>query len=470
MDQIETFDSRTIEESLVLKSILKRSMTATEFFENSWQKESLVSQFREEAPLNGSVSDCGDGTWNEDRMQEQPLEETVRQGWNVLLQLLEQVQNIQEVRSDDDGDGEKPLIFKAQELQSPDDVLSKYGKSIFSPYLDGCSIVINHGDLLSPWIAFLCQDLQKVFPHVYANCYLTPPNMQAVPAHADDRDVFVFQLVGSKAWRVYQTIPIPYPYPHEQVGKEGVPVPPSVLEGPVCVSTTLHPGDVLYMPRGFVHQAQCHDQLSFHVTIALATHDWSLAGMMSMATEHILTKVVNFRQSILPLVNNDPSTLQSNIDLAINVLKEQITADSILTNLHSRLEKHNHRAFPLRMRRIHQARFPQATQDPDVNQVVGPLAAERTNFHSILRSSTFEERDSVADRSSTEPRGLLVREDCADSILSIISEFKAKPSLQCRVIDLRSLMPEQNPLVCDLSLLSFAKRCVELGALAIVNE
>jgi hypothetical protein len=41
---------------------------------------------------------------------------------------------------------------------------------------------------------------------------------------------------------------------------------------------------------------------------------------------------------------------------------------------------------------------------------------------------------------------------------------------RCRVIDLRSLLPAPNPLVCDLALLSLAKQAVELGAVAIVSH
>jgi hypothetical protein len=58
-------------------------------------------------------------------------------------------------------------------------------------------------------------------PHAFANLYATPPCAQAVAAHADDRDVFVLQVSGAKAWRVYGAPPVPLPYPNEQVG-EGI--------------------------------------------------------------------------------------------------------------------------------------------------------------------------------------------------------------------------------------------------------
>ena len=166
-----------------------------------------------------------------------------------------------------------PMVSRNRQCLSLQELAPLYGNDLFAAYLDGCSIIMNHVDRLCPNTAALCEDLQKTFPFAYANAYLTPPASQAVAAHADDRDVFVIQVYGQKAWRVYEEIPIQYPYPHEQVGKNGMPVPPSVLEGPCSIDTVLRPGDVLYIPRGHVHQATTYTQgddeaiqPSFHIT------------------------------------------------------------------------------------------------------------------------------------------------------------------------------------------------------------
>ena len=49
-----------------------------------------------------------------------------------------------------------------------------------------------------------CQKLRADFFHAYGQLYITPPLAQAVQQHADDRDVFVIQLEGSKKWKVLQ--------------------------------------------------------------------------------------------------------------------------------------------------------------------------------------------------------------------------------------------------------------------------
>jgi len=401
-------------------------------------------------------------------MKESPLEEIVHQGWHVLSGLLHLHQSERENITNDDSAPEHgmPLIFQDKVLKNPDEVKELYGSCLFASYLDGCSVVLNHGDLVSPWIAALCQDLQRSFPHAYANCYLTPPSSQAVQPHADDRDVLVLQLVGEKDWKVYQSIPVPFPYPHEQVGKEGICVPQQVLDGPLSLSTTLRPGDVLYMPRGFVHEARCSDSLSFHVTIALATHDWSLAGAISTAAQTLLTQVVEFRKSILPVT--DPKAVQAHLNTAMKMLHEKVTAESVLNNVYSKMEQHNRRSFSPRMKLIQSARFPSPTNNINSRDVVGLKAANCLTFTSIIRAATQDERARIQIIQS-RPRGLNVREETADVIMSIIAKLKSDPTIQCGIINLRSLSPAPNPLVCDLTLLSFAKRAVELGAVAVVS-
>ena len=456
----------TEKRSAVLESILGNHMSTEEFFGNVWQEKPFVFPFPGAANLP-SADNGGDGSWNDDSMQATPFQEVIKQGWSLLVHLLQQSKQGQTTNEANPPPEHKvPLIFQNKELKGPDEVEALYGSSPFASYLDGCSVVLNHGDLLSPWIAALCQDLQNYFPHAYANCYLTPPNSQAVHAHADDRDVLVIQILGAKEWQVYQSIPVLFPYPHEQVGKDDIPVPQQVLEGPRRISTTLTAGDVLYMPRGFVHQAKCSDTLSFHITVALATHDWTLAGMMSMATEKILTQVIDYRKSILPL--SDPNFLQVQVDGAMKMLQEQITAETILKNLHTRLENHNRRSFPPRMQLIHEARFP-STKDTTPRDIVGPKAANRVVFTSTIRAATQDERARVPANPS-RPQGLNVREEIADTVMAIISKLKADPTIQCRVVDLRKLSPKPNHLLCDFALLCLAKRAVELGAVAVVSS
>lgn len=176
-------------------------------------------------------------------------------------------------------DGCDILVFKGTQITHDYDDCGPW-----EALLDSASCVVNHAELIWPPLGRLCLKLRERLLHVYANTYVTPPSSQAVRPHADDRDVFVVQLCGSKHWRVYGDPPIKLPYTEEQVGKENFEVPPEVLSRKPLIEVELQPGDVLYMPRGFVHEAQCQGPASsWHATLAVATHDWSWTKVFTAA-------------------------------------------------------------------------------------------------------------------------------------------------------------------------------------------
>jgi hypothetical protein len=478
------------EESRALRSILASEISIPSFFDDIWQKScsSLSGEsVREEVLVPKEAGGLGEASasssWNDERVKENPHGELTRQGWHVLVELLDQVR--QEMEREDgqlwkEGDA-GALLFKNQEALSIDD-RALYADSLFAAFLDGCSVIVNHADFFSPWIAALCEDIQLSLPHAYANTYLTPAGCQAVSAHADDRDVLVIQIFGSKEWTVYQTVPVPYPYPHEQVGKSDLEVPDEVLQGPVLMKRIMRPGDVLYMPRGYVHEARSlESEPSFHVTVALATHDWTIAGLMSTATKKVLSTIVDYRMAVprqvgmsdwtdVPAV--DQQSLQRQIHEAFEILQREITAKALHDNLHYKYEQHNRRAFSVRMKLLQEKRFPKQPTAVSNIPVVGREASECVSLSTSIRVATEAEKASLPP--TEQPRGLHVREETFDGIISILQRLKGDTSLHCRVKDLKSLIPiiggASNDLICDLTLLCFARRCVELGAIAIVQN
>eukprot|EP00592_Proboscia_alata_P016508 CAMPEP_0194395094 /NCGR_PEP_ID=MMETSP0174-20130528/124227_1 /TAXON_ID=216777 /ORGANISM="Proboscia alata, Strain PI-D3" /LENGTH=564 /DNA_ID=CAMNT_0039190981 /DNA_START=69 /DNA_END=1764 /DNA_ORIENTATION=- len=549
-------------ESLALQSILGGTKLSPQaFFDTVWQEKCTVFPCQDSRgtsiPTKNQTSanavGVGVGWWNEEQVRQQPFEELIRHGPQILTDILERARNRTEVGAIRTVENEAhapttqqhaPLLFQNQ-TPIPDPH-TLYGTSLFSAYLDGCSIVLNHADAISAPIAVLCQDLQHSFPHAYANVYITPPNLQAVSPHADDRDVLVIQIVGKKRWTVYGGVPIHYPYSHEQVGKHGLEVPEWVLEGPRLVDCVLEAGDVLYMPRGFVHEARAvSDEMSFHVTVALATQDWTLGGLISAElvqqnsanhgssarSSHNLAKSLRKavprcfgRDDIHRIPTVEKEALTNEINDILKTLKEQLTIQRISSSLQCKYESHNNRAFQIRSQVtindpadilivamqiresnnrafqirsqvIHSMNDQQQTQTHQQtqtqtqhknHQVVGRDAAQTVGMDTIVRAATAPEKERVtlfesqrSDQSITPlpKRGLQVREDIADAIIRILTKLKSesKPQTTCRVGDLKSLLSnvEQHELrssldlVCDLTLLSFARQCVELGALAI---
>ncbi|KAK6486381.1 ribosomal oxygenase 2-like [Huso huso] len=96
---------------------------------------------------------------------------------------------------------------------------------------------------------------------VGSNVYITPQESQGLPPHYDDVEVFILQLEGEKRWRLYKpTVPLAREYSLEPEDRIGNPTH----------EFTLKPGDLLYFPRGTIHQADTPSgvQHSTHITIS----------------------------------------------------------------------------------------------------------------------------------------------------------------------------------------------------------
>jgi hypothetical protein len=147
----------------------------------------------------------------------------------------------------------------------------------FFAYAHDCSVVVNRADRFSRVIHALCKRLEDAFPFVFCNVYLTPAGAQTVRAHSDDREVLAIQILGEKQWTVYGNPPTLNPYKAEEVGK-GIAVDTSTL--PVLVDEVVRTGDVLYVPRGWVHEARAPQECtSMHLTMAIQTSDWDVAAV-----------------------------------------------------------------------------------------------------------------------------------------------------------------------------------------------
>ena len=102
---------------------------------------------------------------------------------------------------------------------------------------------------------------------VQANAYITPPQNQGFDDHYDVHDVFVLQISGTKRWVIHEPVfpdPLrdqPWTDRREQVGAAAATEP--------ATDAVLEPGDVLYLPRGWLHAAQAQGEVSIHVTLGI---------------------------------------------------------------------------------------------------------------------------------------------------------------------------------------------------------
>jgi len=439
----------TIEESRALSSILGDDCTIHEFLETVWQNIPRVYRKSTTTKINDSNNN-------------NPLSRQVAMGLPGIIRALENGCNAFLDQSNPDWQNTFPMVYNAQKQSlTLRELVNSYGNDLFAAYLDGCSVVMNHVDCLSAETALLCEDMQQTFPYAYANAYLTPPLSQAVSAHADDRDVFVVQVYGSKAWSVYEKVPIEYPYGQEQVGKNGLAVPTSVLEGPKVVDTTLQPGDVLYIPRGFVHEAKTSQkEPSYHITIALATFDWALTGQLTTLMRQVLDAQPEFRQALpvqfgmrrdyANILPEHKQMLEERIHRAFEVASQQITSETIHNYLQQKYEWHRNKSRPDRV-----ARVTAATAEKNDETIGG------------VQMDTWIARSSSRGKPQQQRQQQHIRKESAETLSSILNSV-----LNDKPIQVSQLLPvvQDCDTICDLTLLSFVRTCVERGEVVIVKR
>ncbi|NXT64247.1 RIOX2 oxygenase, partial [Chaetops frenatus] len=98
---------------------------------------------------------------------------------------------------------------------------------------------------------------------VGSNVYITPQGSQGLPPHYDDVEVFILQLEGEKHWRLYKpTVPLAREYNVESEDRIGHPTHEFILK----------PGDLLYFPRGTIHQADTPHGISYSTHVTISTY------------------------------------------------------------------------------------------------------------------------------------------------------------------------------------------------------
>jgi ribosomal protein L16 Arg81 hydroxylase len=117
-------------------------------------------------------------------------------------------------------------------------------------------------------LAVFCRLLEDALGRgVQANSYYTPSGSQGFGVHHDTHDVLVLQVAGEKRWKLYDPL-LELPLKHQRysssLGDSGPPTEDFVLRA----------GDTLYLPRGWLHEAETSATDSLHLTIGIAAHTW----------------------------------------------------------------------------------------------------------------------------------------------------------------------------------------------------
>lgn len=127
----------------------------------------------------------------------------------------------------------------------------------------GGTLVLDQLHRSDPHLSLLCRRLAQELGHRFqTNLYLTPPHGKGFTPHWDNHDVFILQVVGSKHWKLEATRR-EVPDSSRSMGDEG-----REIRGEP-ISFTVRQGDLIYIPRGWVHAAECAEEPSLHITLGV---------------------------------------------------------------------------------------------------------------------------------------------------------------------------------------------------------
>ncbi len=248
-------------------------------------------------------------------------------------------------------------------------------------FADGHTVVLQglhrvHGPLID-----FAQQLSADLGHpVQVNAYVTPASAQGFSDHYDVHDVFVLQVAGRKRWSIHDPVhrhPLrDQPWTDHRAAVEAVAATEPVLD------VVLEPGDVLYLPAGFLHAAEALGETTAHLTVGV--HTWNRMHLLDQALA-LLGEDEGLRTPLpLGLDVGDPhallAELQHTLELARDALRhvdpdsvaaaltrqagEAVRAEPVPPLAQTRLAQSLDDATPLRWRRHLRAQLDTAPDGP----------------------------------------------------------------------------------------------------------
>jgi hypothetical protein len=216
------------------------------------------------------------------------------------------------------GDGNALDLVKAGHPRPVKESYHRSGRpdifQVYRAYGDGYTVVVNSVHLRSAKLSELCSFLRSAFRHpVSANLYLTPATSQGFGMHFDDHDVFILQLEGAKVWKLYSESPVSLPL----LGTSKLRFKEIKEQEPQAV-LDLNAGDMLYIPRGQVHEAFANDSFSLHLTVAVDVV--RLVDVLVTALTALAEKDIRLRRALPTNPSNTDEELISQVEALLGTI------------------------------------------------------------------------------------------------------------------------------------------------------
>ena len=202
---------------------------------------------------------------------------------------------------------------------------------------DGATVVLQGLHRVWPPLIDFAGQLAADLGHpVQINAYVTPASSRGFAAHYDVHDVFVLQIAGQKRWLVHEPVhPLPL---RSQPSSDHLAEIEQAAAGPALIDEVLHPGDALYLPRGYLHSATALGEVSAHLTIGVhpVTRHSMVEALAALAADE-----PSLRESLaLGIDVSDPAALAEELTQTVRSLVkyvENASADDVAARLRSRV-------------------------------------------------------------------------------------------------------------------------------------
>ncbi|XP_039120216.1 uncharacterized protein LOC120256591 isoform X2 [Dioscorea cayenensis subsp. rotundata] len=172
-------------------------------------------------------------------------------------------------------EGIKEEVHFFKDIVDSEIIDGSFAQKCIEAFQNGYTIAVRGMEFRDDKVAAIADGLASLFgqPSAGANIYLTPSNSQGLAQHYDDHCVFVCQLYGRKSWRISPRPMDLFPRLYEPLQR--LPNSEGDLSG--VMQVLLEEGDMLYIPRGYPHEAQTNvdqgestfKEFSLHLTLGI---------------------------------------------------------------------------------------------------------------------------------------------------------------------------------------------------------
>jgi lysine-specific demethylase/histidyl-hydroxylase NO66 len=158
-------------------------------------------------------------------------------------------------------------------------------RSIRDQLAGGATLVIEQLHRNSRPVASFCRRLgYELGRPVMASAFLTPANAQGFGIHYDIEGVFVLQIEGRKTWRLFPPVlPCPLRSQHWRADALSAEARRDLEQRGPRASYELAPGDVLWIPSGWLHDVFTTGQASLHLSL----------GFTSVSKHEVITHLLD---------------------------------------------------------------------------------------------------------------------------------------------------------------------------------